>query len=148
MKKNQGFTLIELMIVVAIVGILASIALPAYMTYVGRSQASEAFKATDGVRTEIAIWLANYKIFPDAVAVANVGYVGSLANTIDGKYIQQNGVSVAADTGVITVVFDAGNIAGTTMTFTPTLNLANNEQVILWKCGGTINPKYLPTSCQ
>lgn len=67
---------------------------------------------------------------------------------IDGKYIQQHGISVTADTGVITVVFDEGNIAGTTMTFTPPLSLVNNEQVILWKCGGTINTKYLPTSCQ
>lgn len=148
MKNSQGFTLIELMIVVAIVGILASIALPAYMTYMGRAQATEAFKATDGVRTEISVWLANYKAFPDATAVATTGYIGSFANTIDGKYIQTNGVSVAADTGVITVMFDAGNIAGTNMTFTPTLNLVNNEQVILWKCGGTIEPKFLPTSCQ
>ena len=148
MKREYGFTLIELMIVVAIIGILASIALPAYMTYMGRSQAAEGFKATDGVRTEISIWLANYKVFPDAVAVATTGYIGSFANTIEGKYIQTNGVSVMADTGMITVVFDAGNIAGTNMTFTPTLNLLNNEQVILWKCGGTIEPKFLPTSCQ
>lgn len=148
MKNNQGFTLIELMIVVAIIGILASIALPAYMTYMARAQAAEGFKATDGVRTEISIWLANYKAFPDATAVTTTGYIGSFANTIDGKYIQTNGVSVAADTGVITVLFDAGNIAGTNMTFTPTLNLVNNEQVILWKCGGTIEPKFLPTSCQ
>ncbi|WP_330848192.1 pilin [Acinetobacter sp. SM34] len=148
MKKNRGFTLVELMIVVAIIGILASIALPAYRTYMARAQAAEGFKTTEGIRAEISIWLANYKAFPDATAVTTTGYIGSFANTIDGKYIQTNGVSVAADTGVITVLFDAGNIAGTNMTFTPTLNLVNNEQVILWKCGGTIEPKFLPTSCQ
>ena len=53
-RKNQGFTLIELMIVIAIIGILAAIALPAYSQYTGRAQASEGLKLTSGLRDDIA----------------------------------------------------------------------------------------------
>lgn len=67
--KQKGFTLIELMLVLAIVGILASIAVPAYQVYIGRTQVMEGFKATDGLRSEIAVWSANYKAFPDNSAV-------------------------------------------------------------------------------
>lgn len=148
MKEDQGFTLMELMIVVAIIGILASIALPAYVTYMGRAQAIEGFRATDKLRAEISIWLAEYKAFPNAISVATTGYVGSFANNIDGKYIQTNGVSVAADTGVITVVFDVGSIAGKNITFTPTLSHINSDRIVMWTCGGTLDLKYLPTSCR
>lgn len=146
--KQKGFTLIELMLVLAIVGILASIAVPAYQVYIGRTQVMEGFKATDGLRSEIAVWSANYKAFPDNSAVTQTGYVGAIAHQIDGKYIQQYGVVVTANTGVITVNFDAGNISGKNLVLTPTLNTNNNEQIIKWQCSGSIQVQYLPTSCQ
>jgi len=57
-------------------------------------------------------------------------------------------VSIAANTGVITVEFGAGAASGTNLTMTPTLNTGNNVQLIQWQCGGTINSHYLPTTCQ
>ena len=79
-EKNKGFTLIELMIVIAIIGILAAIALPAYSQYTGRAQASEGLKLTSGLRDDIAAIAADINAFPDAGMVATTGPVGSAAN--------------------------------------------------------------------
>ena len=147
-SSQSGFTLIELMIVVAIIGILAAIALPNYISYVGRTQTMEGFVLSDGLRSEIAAWLWEYKAFPDAATVAAIGNIGKQANALEGKYIQTNGVSVAPNTGIITVNFDSGNIAGKTLVLTPEINLNTNEQVIKWVCSGSVGRDKLPTSCQ
>ena len=147
-SSHSGFTLIELMIVIAIIGILAAIAIPNYMSYVGRTQTMEGFMVTGGLRSEIAAWVWEYKAFPDAATVAATGNIGKQADALDGKYVQNNGVSVAPNTGVITVNFDSGNIAGKTLVLTPEINLNTNEQVIKWVCSGTVGTDKLPISCQ
>lgn len=150
-KDIHGFTLIELMIVVTIIGILSAIAIPAYQIYVARAQMTEGLVATQGLRNEIALWVANYKQFPDASAVdADTGYVGKQADVIQGKYIQNKGVNITADTGVITVKYDKGSIAGKQLKITPTINHNKdmNEQVIEWVCSTNANASWLPNSCQ
>lgn len=147
-SSYSGFTLIELMIVVAIIGILAAIALPNYLTYTARAQAVEGFVVSDTIRNDIATWVFENKVFPDAAAVAFTGIIGRQANALDGKYVAANGVAVTADTGVITVNFDSGTNAGRTLILTPEINTSNNQQVIKWVCSGSVGADRLPTSCQ
>lgn len=81
MNAQKGFTLIELMIVVAIIGILAAIAIPQYQNYIARSQASEAFTLADGLKTAIATNLQNGTCFANGASQATDG-----VDTITGKY--------------------------------------------------------------
>ena len=148
MRIQNGFTLIELMIVTAMIGILAAIAIPSYLNYIGKSQTVEAFTVSNGLRSEIAAHVWENKRFPNAAEVAVTGVIGRQANSLDGKYVAENGISVIPDTGIIVIDFDAGNIAGKTLVLTPEINILNNQQVIQWVCSGTIGKDKLPTSCQ
>ncbi len=147
-SNQQGFTLVELMIVIAIIGVLAAIAIPNYLEHVSRSQIVEGIVVSDGLRSEIGVYVWENKYFPNASDVAANGSIGRQASSIDGKFVAKNGVSVAANTGVITVNFDAGSIAGKTLVLTPTINNANNQHVVKWICSGTVGADRLPKSCQ
>lgn len=146
-SKQDGFTLIESMIVIAIIGVLAVIAIPSYLNYVGRSQTVEGFTVSNGLRSEIAAYVWENKRFPSAAEVAVKGIIGRQADSLDGKYVAENGISVTPNTGII-INFDAGNIAGKTLVLTPEINTLNNQQVIQWVCSGTVGADMLPTSCQ
>ena len=153
MKTMQkGFTLIELMIVIAIIGILAAIALPAYQDYVARAQATEGFKATSGLQTDIATWYADRNAWPGATDAP-----GKAAAALDGKYFNPGDVTLKAN-GVISVAFKEGANKGETMTLTPTLATgaaaagggaaATTGQIAQWTCAGFTKVNRLPTSCQ
>ena len=131
------------MIVVAIIGILAAIAIPQYQNYTARAQVSEAMSLAAGLKTQVA-----------EVAQQNGALTGidsntnniPAANTVTGKYVAQ----VAVDEGVITATMRAAGINGTssliggqTLTLTPTMNAGS----ISWTCGGSIDPKYRPKNC-
>lgn len=151
-KMQKGFTLIELMIVVAIIGILAAIALPAYQDYTKRAKMSEVVLAASGCRTAVT------EVYQTGASLPAAGAWGCESSTAVSKYVQ----SVAVGTGgVITVTVPAGatgdtgidnkaltliplNSAGTTA---PTLGSGVGQ----WKCGSTgttITLKYLPASCR
>jgi type IV pilus assembly protein PilA len=138
MKKQAGFTLIELMIVVAIIGILAAIALPAYQDYVAKAQVAEPLGLLDGAKATIAPAMSD-----DATA-ANCGFANPLAYT--GKF---SSVSVANNAGTCTVTATMAAsasplVAGATiiMTWGSATGFVTSQTTT----GGTVNAKYLPTS--
>ena len=144
MKRSlqKGFTLIELMIVVAIIGILAAVALPAYQDYTVRAKVSEVILAASSAKTAIS----------EAAQVGGAAMPSSMViDTQASKYVASVAYTSAAgqsSVGVITVTTTAAdkNINGVTVTMTGTV--AGTGQVT-WVCApGTMNPKYLPSSCK
>jgi type IV pilus assembly protein PilA len=146
MKSLQkGFTLIELMIVVAIIAILAAIAIPAYQNYLIRAQVSEGAVLTDGVKTAVAEYYSNTGKF--AATAVSLGLPATPAS-ISGKYVSS--VSFTAS-GRIQATFGGSSntaISGSVFSLSPTVNGGS----IAWSCkstGGTsVATQYLPTSCR
>ncbi|GAB2522922.1 pilin [Microbulbifer agarilyticus] len=142
MKKQQGFTLIELMIVVAIIGILAAVALPAYQDYTARAQAAEGASIAAAAKTSIAEFWNSEGTYPNATTTITNG---DLAAT--GKY---SALTVAVDTGVITVAFNATGVSkdlqGKNITFTPVAPSAGDAS-FKWTCAGSVLQKHMPKGC-
>ncbi len=141
MKKQQGFTLIELMIVVAIIGILAAIAIPAYQDYTIRAQVSEGLNLAAGAKAAVTEYTMDTGNFPTSNSTAGV----SAAADINGKYVSQVAVG---GSGVITVTYGGDAhalISGDTLTMTPNTNAGSVE----WTCASaSIDNKHVPAACR
>lgn len=141
--KQSGFTLIELMIVVAIIGILAAVALPAYQDYTQRAQVSEAFTMVDGMKTAIAEFATTNGAYPAAADIT-----AGIGGPVTGKYAS---AATTANTGAIIVTMAAAGVAGAdvatkTVTFTPP-TLAGMAGAFVWTCTSTAAQKFLPKTC-
>ena len=142
MKKQQGFTLIELMIVVAIIGILAAIAIPAYQDYTIRAQVSEGINLASGAKAAISEYFMDSGALPASNSEAGLEASGN----ITGNYASS--VAVAAG-GVVTVTYNGpevnAQIAGQQLTLTPTTNAGS----VQWAClNTTLAAKHVPSACR
>ena len=137
---QKGFTLIELMIVIAIIGILAAIALPAYQDYTTRSKVSEVIIMAAPAKLAVAETTSSLGSLANVTA-ANSGYVFPGAT----KYVSN--VAITPATGVVTVTSTVPNATGA-LTLTPSEVLAGTGQ-LTWVCASAaINAKYLPSNCR
>jgi type IV pilus assembly protein PilA len=164
-QVQKGFTLIELMIVVAIIGILAAIAIPAYQDYTVRAKVTEGLNLADSAKTAVAEGFQSNDI-PGVAAAAAAWNPPVFQPT---KYV--NAISINAATGVITIAYGAGTpqINGMTVNLSPSINkvaLATGQAgAIDWACtsasnqtataellpftgGATLTAKYAPTQCK
>lgn len=159
MSRNRGFTLIELMIVVAIIGILAAIAIPAYQTYVIRAQTAEAFSLATYAKPKVLDYYRHFGHFPADNRAAGLPSAGSII----GHYVG----AVSVDGGAINITFRDKDInaalQGQTLSLRPLVVNGSPRSPIAWSCGSapapsgmsvigqdrtTLKPMFLPSSCR
>jgi len=141
-KAQQGFTLIELMIVVAIIGILAAIAIPAYQDYTIRAQVSEGMSLASGAKTAMAEFYNQRGTYPANNTSAGLAAatdikgsyvtgvnIGTTVGTVQATYGNKANAKIAADILIISAITSAGSVS--------------------WTCKSTtLDAKYLPTTCR
>jgi type IV pilus assembly protein PilA len=141
---QKGFTLIELMIVVAIIAILAAIAIPAYQDYTIRSQVSEGLSLADGAKTALAEFYSNTGHFP-----LNNQSAGLAKNTsIAGSYVTS--IDVSNTVGQIRITYGGTKPANSKISAqTLLLSARTNAGSTQFTCkGGSVDPKYMPSTCR
>jgi type IV pilus assembly protein PilA len=151
MKLQKGFTLIELMIVIAIIGILAAIAIPAYQDYTVRAKVSEGLNLAGAAKLAVSETYDSTGAMPTSQAQAGL----PAAASITGNYVSS--VGVTATTGVITISYKAAGLGGNPTANSTTIDLIPNTNAgsVEWDCkfasavsGSPTPSKYRPANCR
>jgi type IV pilus assembly protein PilA len=140
-REAAGFTLIELMIVVAIIAILAALAIPQYKDYMVRTQASEGLVVASGAKAAVWEFVHNTGRFPKSNESAGLPSAQSIA----GNYVSS--VTLLAS-GVIEVAYARPDANTTLQAATMSLSPVDNTGSIGWTCRSTLANRYLPSACR
>ncbi|WP_144371073.1 pilin [Vogesella urethralis] len=149
-RVQQGFTLIELMIVVAIIGILAAIAIPAYQDYTKRAHVSEGLTLAAAAKTAVTEYYSTNNAFVSGTAPFNASYGVAAAGDIKGNAVQS--VSILAS-GIVQINYNEKVTSGSVVFLVPSTNTGSLQ----WKCQPTasgitgttaVDAKYLPSNCR
>ncbi|HEB93691.1 MAG TPA: pilin [Gammaproteobacteria bacterium] len=139
-KAQQGFTLIELMIVVAIIGILAAIAIPAYQDYTIRAKVTEGLNLAAATKLAVSETSASGTRLNDMDTLASVGTAFTATNIVSG---------ISVNNGIITIAYDADEVGGTAFDITLTPSIASSG-ALTWACevSDAVYSKYVPANCR
>jgi type IV pilus assembly protein PilA len=142
-KTEQGFTLIELMIVVAIIGILAAVAVPMYLDYTVRTQVASGLTLSSAAKASVTEYFQDQGAFPSSNALAGLSAPANIA----GKYVSQVEVTGA---GLIEVTFAGPDVNTKILNAVLTMTPTDSGGSVLWGCTGdvTLADKWLPPACR
>lgn len=143
---QKGFTLIELMIVVAIIGILAAVAIPAYQGYIARSQIAEALSLADGLKTSVAEVYGNSNTCPATTTTSGSGGIPQ-GNQITGQYVASVIVGGTAPSCYIQATMQSSNVSGKIAGKLVQYNMTDNTGSLSWACTSNAGQQYLPKAC-
>ena len=154
MNAQKGFTLIELMIVVAIIGILAAIAIPAYQNYIARAQVTDGLSLASGLKTPVMEVASQTSVCPVNSAAGTAAGL-PIDTTVSSKYVTKVTTGGTAPACSITVQFASAGVNAGLQGKKLTLTASNTDGATDWSCttpataaAGGIEQKLLPTACK